>query len=630
MPRPPAPPRRIEESFPSIYYLKDEHGKLQAVPNFTLKEFEDLFKIKNQLTQGDPPPRFSIQQMLVSGSVNAARQAELTAQFRIYLRDEHWTRIPLRLDQAVLREPAQYQGRGEHLLAFDHEGEGYVVWIHGPPGQTHQLTLKLLVPTTSAGDETRLRLTAPRTTASELRLKVPFAKAVARASEGATLQSSRASDGETELVAAGLNGDFELGWHPPNVAGSRPAALEASGTIVSRLDGRGVETEAAFSVRSYGEAFDRFHIRLPPETELVPGNPSGYTLTAVDVGGAAPAQQAAAGAARPHTVEVRLAHRTAGPVDIHFSTKRAVETTRGGRSLELAGFEVPEAARQGGTITVSVAGDWQVVWGASRGVRQVEPTPEALRQKDVVAVYEYFALPSSLTARLVKRRTRINVEPEYIVLVNSDQVKLKAKLRYTVRGAKVAVVNIAMPDWQIDEVGPESVVAVDGVPDTAGMSLALPLQSPTAGQFEVRLEAHRALAADAKSFSVTLPQPQASAPAAIVAVVPADDVEVIPQPRATTGLIRQQALVMLDLPIQQQEPLFYRSDSPQAVFAAEIRRHHRRSTVSVNSQIVLGPDSRQVPARASNRSSPIRSPTNLPIFCCWRSRATWPAPDGSN
>ena len=68
--------RRIEESFPSIYYLKDEHGKLQAVPNFTLKEFEDLFKIKNQLGQGDPLPRFSLQQLLVSGAVNAAGQAD--------------------------------------------------------------------------------------------------------------------------------------------------------------------------------------------------------------------------------------------------------------------------------------------------------------------------------------------------------------------------------------------------------------------------------------------------------------------------------------------------------------------------------------------------------------------------
>ena len=53
----------------------------------------------------------------------------------------------------------QYQGRGEHLLAFDREGEGYVAWIHGPAGQTHELTLNLLAPLTSAGRRKRgLRL----------------------------------------------------------------------------------------------------------------------------------------------------------------------------------------------------------------------------------------------------------------------------------------------------------------------------------------------------------------------------------------------------------------------------------------------------------------------------------------
>jgi hypothetical protein len=588
------PARRIEESFPSIYYLKDEQGKLQAVPNFTLQEFEDLFKLKNQLVQGDPRPRFSIQQMLASGKVNSAGQADLVVRFRVFIREDHWTRIPLRLDQAVLREPAQYQGPGEHLLAFDREGEGYVAWIHGPAGQTHELTLKLLVPLTGTGQETRLRLTAPRTTASELRLKVPYAKATARASEEATLQSFRDGDRETELVAVGLNGDFELDWHPPNVAGSKPPTLEASGTILSRIDGRGVETEAAFSVRSYGETFDRFHIRMPPETDLVPGNPSGYTLTAVEVGGGT------AGFGRQRVVEVRLAHRTAGPVDIHFSTKRAANTTRPGRSLELAGFEIPEAARQGGTIVVSVAGDWQVVWGANRGVRQIDQTPEALRQKDVVAVYEYFALPSSLTARLVTRKTRINVEPEYVILVDSDQVRLEARLRYTVRGAKVTTVDIAMPDWQIDEVGPDNVVTVDGVPDTAGMSLALPLVSPTAGQFEVRLKAHRALAANAKSFSVTLPQPQVGAPAAaVVAVVPADNVEIVPQFPATSGLLRQQVPVMPDLPLRQQEPLFYRTDAPNAVFAAELRRHHQRTAVSVNSQLTIEPGGPRVEQKFS-------------------------------
>ena len=91
---------------------------------------------------------------------------------------------------------------------------------------------------------------------------MPYARAVARVSEGATLQSTRAGERETELVAVGLGGEVELSWHPPNAALGKTAALEASGTIVSRLDGRGVETEAAFTVRSYGEPFDRFRIRL--------------------------------------------------------------------------------------------------------------------------------------------------------------------------------------------------------------------------------------------------------------------------------------------------------------------------------------------------------------------------------
>ena len=79
----------------------------------------------------------------------------------------------------MLRETAQYQGTGEHFLNFEGDGEGYVAWVRGAAGQQHQITLKMLVPLTVMGQETRLRLLAPRATASELKLKVPYAKAVA-------------------------------------------------------------------------------------------------------------------------------------------------------------------------------------------------------------------------------------------------------------------------------------------------------------------------------------------------------------------------------------------------------------------------------------------------------------------
>ncbi len=137
-------PRRIEESEPSVYYLKDKQGNLQAVPNFTLEDFEELYKLKHQLVQGDPRPRYSLQQMLASGSVNAAGQAELNIQFHILVRDDQWTRIPLRLDHSMLREPAQYEGSGEYFLSFEGEGEGYVAWVRGAADKPHVITLKML------------------------------------------------------------------------------------------------------------------------------------------------------------------------------------------------------------------------------------------------------------------------------------------------------------------------------------------------------------------------------------------------------------------------------------------------------------------------------------------------------
>ena len=57
--------------------------------------------------------------------------AELSIQFRILVRDDQWVRVPLRLDQAVLRAAPECQGPGEQFVHFENDGEGYVAWLHG-------------------------------------------------------------------------------------------------------------------------------------------------------------------------------------------------------------------------------------------------------------------------------------------------------------------------------------------------------------------------------------------------------------------------------------------------------------------------------------------------------------------
>ncbi|MGA2067221.1 MAG: hypothetical protein ABSG86_19775 [Thermoguttaceae bacterium] len=584
----PGPPANggVEEAWPSIIYEKDTQGKLQPVINLKPGEFEELVKKAYQPSE-DARPRCSLQQMSANGSV-VGDYAELSIQFRILVREDQWTRVPLRLDQGILREPAQYQGSGEQFLQFEGGGAGYVAWVRGPAGQQHQVTLKVLVPLVAAGEVTRLHLLVPRATASELRLKVPLAGAVAKVSEGATLRTPNSSKNETELTVVGLGGDFELSWHRPEArVAETPAVLEVQGILAARLDNRGVDAEATLTVRSYGRLFDSFRVRLPQDADLVPGTPNGYTAAVVD--GAAPS------GSRQRVVEVRLPKPTSGPVEVHLASNRATDPTKPGPGLELAGFEVLGATRQWGTVAVSVVGDWQVLWGPSAGVQQTDQVPEAVRRRDVVAAFDYFTQPCSLLARLVPRKTRIGVEPEYVLSVDGEAVRLDAKLRYTVRGGKVFALDVLMPDWQIDEVGPDSLVAVDGVPKgTPGGALSIPLVQPSSGQFEVRLRAHRSLGAQAKSLVVPLPQPQATAPAsvtlvvlpAVLVVLPADNIELIPGGEATTGLFRQQGAIPIELPPRQQEPLFYRSEA-KAVFAAEIRRHVRQISVDVASQADL-------------------------------------------
>ena len=149
----------------------------------------ELYKLKNQLGRRDEPPRYSLQRMTATGSASE-EYAELKIRFQVLVRDDGWVRVPLRLDQGLLRGTVDYKGPGEQFVHYEGEGEGYVCWVRGKANTQHEITLTILVPLATVGDETRLKLFAPRATASELKLTVPMADAVGRVSEGATLLPS--------------------------------------------------------------------------------------------------------------------------------------------------------------------------------------------------------------------------------------------------------------------------------------------------------------------------------------------------------------------------------------------------------------------------------------------------------
>jgi len=585
----------VEEIRPSVYYLPDKQGVLQPVLDFKYQDFVELYRLKNQLGRRDEPPRYTIQRMTASGAASEAN-VELTVQFQFLVRDDAWVRIPLRLDQGLLRGDVKYKGAGEEFVNYEADGDGYICWIRGKADTQHEITLTMLVPLTVVGDETRLRLFTPRATASELKLTTPMAGAAGTVSEGATLLPSAAADsGATVFSVVGLGGDFQLTWRKANPhASEKPLVLEANGSVLSRLDGRSITAEAALSVRSYGGAFDRLTVRLPPEMELTPSNESGYTVTSLE-----PASKEKEGN-RSRLVEVRLNKKTAGPYEIRLACRREYDPLKSQTWCDLAGFEVVGAARQWGVAAVAAGNDWQVLWGPSSDVRQTDQLPEALRKDDVAAGFEYSNQPYSLSVRLAPRKTRVSIEPKYVVLVDRDAVRLEGKLACTIRGAKITSLDVAMPGWELDEAGPDGMVAIDGVGLTDG-KLTIPLMQPSSGTIELQLRAHRAIKAGAKSIAVSLPQPLSGAGgSATVAIVPADNIELTPDNQHMEGLTRQRtALPGLTLPERQQDPLYYRGTGNTAVFSADFQVHAQRITVDVAGQVTFGQREVEVEQRFS-------------------------------
>ncbi len=576
-----------EEAMPSVIYLRDKNGDLQAVVNFSWEDFEEAYKWKHGLARQAQPPQYSIQRLTASGKA-VAGHAELSIRVAILTRAEGWVRVPLNLDHAILREPASYQGPGAGFVHFA-PNEGHVGWIRGKSGERHEFILSMLVPLAAAGQEGRLDILPPQSTVSELIFKVPQANLIGSVSDRATLQPPVTSDGMTEFTARGIGGDFRLVWHrADSPLRSRTPLLEVEGTVLVHIDKLNVDTEATLSVDGSGVAFDRFLVRLPLGAELVPGSDNGYSIETV-----AEDSSATSG---PRVVEVRRPEKSLQPITVRLTTTRQIKP---GQSFELAGFDVVSASRQWGTIAVAAVSDWQIQWISSHGVRRVEHLPEPLQQDDVVAGFQYDSQPCSLSAQLETRKTRINVAPLYHLRVDTERVDLEATLKYTIWGPKTPVLYVALPGWEFDDIEPANLTVVDRVNMGPDGVLSIPLAAPLPRQIELRVLAHREIAQRAGSLVLPLPEllDRSAVPSkmvispATVIVSSAKNVELIPNTDLMDGLTRRQMEPPEELLDQPGNRLTYQGEagsdtsSGSARFAADFHVRAQQVAVDVASRL---------------------------------------------
>ncbi|HQU41572.1 MAG TPA: hypothetical protein PK867_02120, partial [Pirellulales bacterium] len=319
--------QRVE---PDIHYIRDKNGDLVPLINLSLDDIRAYMESRDASATA-PRATARLERLEVRGEV-VGDYAVLSMELTIAASDPGWVRVPLRLGNFVLTEPPKFAAAGEHLMEFDPDGREFVAWFRGKAEKPHRVSLRGMAAVESDGTQFRLRLNAPRAVFSELELKVPQAEASGQVVSGGVLAETKPAAGKTQFRATGLANDFLLTWRA--VAARRnesPTVLSVVGQIVSKIDGRGVDTEATLSINSFGREFSGFQVRLPRGATLLPGEQPDYSIVEVPAAGNATEDQR-----QRKMVEVRLKAKTSQPVSVKLVTKQGHDVSRQG-TFDLGG-----------------------------------------------------------------------------------------------------------------------------------------------------------------------------------------------------------------------------------------------------------------------------------------------------
>ncbi len=558
------------------------------------------------------PPAYTLDLLEATGR-SRGTHAELTIRLAITNRqkeEDAWIRVPLRCDRAILdsQEAVRYEGGGQFFLEFV-PGEGYVSWLRGGGDRAHVVTLRAIVPLQLVGDQHRLSLPWPRATASRLTLNVPHPDTTAVVSAGADLTTNPRGGDQTELVATGIAGDFQLSWRRrPQDGQRRTVTLEVDGLQLIQIDRHQIRAQVDLKVQSLARPFDRFRVELPRGARLISQSQPGYTLGSDEPEGAEKGDQEKGGDQGPRArwVDVRLDRATTGPVEIRLVTQQIRQFGQPQDAVQLAGFAVAGAVRQSGYVVVQVRGDWIVRWREDfhdrYDIRRVDDWPDQLPRTDVVAAFEYYRQPYSLQATVLAPQTRVMVEPEYLLDVSAEDAVLSGQLKYSVRGAKIAHVDLKLPGWEFDasSIGPAELVDETHLVWSEAGEVYIPLARQTSGQFAINFRVRRPLRPETGSLKVQLPVPQTDTIGATrLTVLSADDVELTPRDYGDAELSTRPPSTM-ELPLRQHPPfhyLFRHGEDVPAEYAAAIQLHPRSVTADVVTRLQVGRRSIEVQQR---------------------------------
>ncbi|WP_425396136.1 hypothetical protein [Aeoliella sp.] len=471
---------KIERVGPDTFLLLGPDGEPQPVLNMSFDEFMEVWK-KQQALASDTQQAANqptLDDLRLVGSLEGDHAA-LHAELDITLRESGTTEVPLALAGALLKElPDPPSGQIKRFLRYDPERGGYFAQLTGDRGQTIKIHLDLIVPVQRDGARATLKLLAPRATKDSLVLVSTRSLQSAVASQGVRLTSTALAAGGTSIEAHGIGGESSLSWvDRPDESTETESVLTASTKLLVTIGPREVRTRAQITVKSFGQSFREFIVRLPPGAHHDSTRSLSSNVSITTVRDAASTGEEAGQNSQGTELKVTLQADQTKPATITLETYEPVPTGGKDISLNLSGFEVLGALPQDGEVAVKVDDSWQVRCEPTDTVRLIHPAEldlswiePATSIDELTLALRYARQPWSLPLRLMPREQRVVATPSYVLTINPNEALLRMEVEYRIEGGRAQRIPFA-PRFKLEgwEHLSTSTVNLEGAQEAGGL-----------------------------------------------------------------------------------------------------------------------------------------------------------------
>ena len=616
--------REVRQVEPNLYYVEDDSGRLIPVPGFRYRDFVELVRLRDGLPAQPEVPGVVLEKLRIKVILPAPTESNVThadVDVECVIRSTRpgWAMLPLKLPELVIAEPPTVVGDGEVVVTIDpspREGmpdssasqpslqqdisesrsnldKGFLVWVNeqdevvendelkkDESRKPHTIVLRGRIPVDVSLDRDQLSFTLPAATDSKISIETQRQDPLVKLNAGVITPTIQLIDEKNDNAGSvveirGAVGPTRLQIEEP-LTGNVPVRQIAECKVESivRVDGRLATIKANFSLTNLGKSEGLFTVQLPSRSVV---RSVGNTAKVLSRGGSP---------SKPQVV-VRVEKTKDGNASFQLVCERAIDTSSES-PVDVGGFSIDEVPlwRQWGQVSVYTDDDWTVEWIPRSGNRQID-APPTLPQEGFVAAFVFDSQPMSLPLRVLPRKSQLVLEPEYTYRVTRNRLELSIRLQAVVRGVAAKQLNISVPGWKIEGVGPSSVVDSASVSESSGI-VTVPFLKPIAGEVVVELQCSQRVDPDSEEVRWTTPVPEADLVGpARMEITSESNIELVPNMERIVGMSRQVSSQPNKSSVDVSK-ISYRIEADKSTFVATRRILDQQIDASITAQVDVG------------------------------------------